>query len=255
MLAKRVVGLGLLLAMVGCGGGSGGDGTVTVAVVAPLDAGLTQFGRGIRNSVQLAVDQANDLHLLPGRRIVVTAVDDSSDPDVGVRNVRRLLADHTVIGVVGTYNSGVAAAVAPLLEAAGIAMISPGNTNPTLTLGSDPDHPVRPFANYFRLVANDAQQGGFLARYAAEDLGVETASLIADAKPVSQGLANDFRDAFAAAGGTIASFEVVPDGDTDYVPFAQRAAAAQPALSSSLANTITPRWRNGPPSTPASPCR
>src|SRR4051794_27950192 len=30
-----------------------------IGVVAPLDGGLTQFGRGIRNSVQLAVDEAN----------------------------------------------------------------------------------------------------------------------------------------------------------------------------------------------------
>jgi len=61
---------------------------------------------------------------------------------------------------------GVAAVVAPLLESAGIAMISPGNTNPSLTIGPDRDAPQRQFDNYFRMVANDAQQGGFLAAYA-----------------------------------------------------------------------------------------
>src|SRR5262249_36565830 len=49
-------------------------------------------------------------------------------------------------------------------------------------------------------------------------------------KPVSQGLANDFRTAFNTAGGTVVSFEVVPDGDTNYAPYAQRAAATNPEL-------------------------
>src|SRR5215468_8697424 len=104
--------------------------TVTVGVLAPLDAGLTQFGRGIRNSVQLAVDEARDANLLPGWKLAVVAVDDSSNPDVGERNAARLLDDSTMVGVVGTYNSGVAAAVAPDFEAAGIALLSPGNTDP-----------------------------------------------------------------------------------------------------------------------------
>lgn len=228
-LAAVAVGLALLVA--GCGGDDDASETiVTVAVVAPLEAGLTQFGRGIRNSVQLAVDEAEEGGLLPGTRIVVRAVDDSSDPEVGTANVREILDDPTVIGVVGTYNSGVAAAIAPLLEAAGIAMLSPGNTDPTLTVGPDPDAPARQFDAYFRMVANDSQQGGFLAAYAAADLGAATAAVIADAKPVSQGLANDFRAAFERAGGTVASFEVVPDGDTDYAPCAQRAAATRPQL-------------------------
>ncbi|MDX2165890.1 MAG: branched-chain amino acid ABC transporter substrate-binding protein [Deltaproteobacteria bacterium] len=224
--------IAMLLAAAGCGSdGGSGQATVTVGVVAPLDGGLTQFGLGIRNSVQLAVDEAIAAGLLPGVRLVVRAVDDSSDPDIGVRNVRRqLLDDRSVVGVIGTYNSGVAAAVAPLLAEAGIAMLSPGNTDPTLTLGPDPDHPRRPRANYFRLVAHDAQQGGVLAAYAAAALGAPPVAIVADAKPVSQGLAEDFRDAYRGASGPIASYEIVPDGDTDYAPYAVRAAAARPGL-------------------------
>lgn len=224
----------LLLAMcalvaAGCGSDDCGDMTVTVGVLAPLDAGLTQFGRGIRNSVQLAVDEANQAHLLPGWRIAVVAVDDSSNPAIGSSNAGRLLGDPSVIGVVGTYNSGVAAAVLPAFDSAGIALISPGNTDPTLTLGPDPSHPVRPYDDYFRMVANDALQGAFLARRAL-DRGLDSVAIVADEKPVSQGLANDFRTAFVAGGGSVRSFEVVPGGDTNYVPYAQRAAQTDPEL-------------------------
>jgi branched-chain amino acid transport system substrate-binding protein len=218
-----------LLAAAGCGNDDDNHRTLTVGVLAPLEAGLTQFGRGIRNSVQLAVDEGTDANLLPGWKLAVAAVDDSSDPNVGSSNASRLLDDSTVIGVVGTYNSGVAAAVAPEFESAGIALVSPGNTDPSLTLGPDRNQPMRPYGNYFRMVAHDAQQGGFLAR-AAVDLGIDTVAVVTDEKQVSQGLANDFRSAFIAAGGFVLSFEVVPEGDTNYAPYAQRAAATDPEL-------------------------
>lgn len=232
-MARKVacVAVGLLLAIgaAGCGGDDDVE-VVTVGVVAPLDAGLTQFGRGIRNSVELAVVQANAMNLLDGRRIVVQAVDDSSDASVGARNAAAIAGNGTVIGVVGTYNSGVARVVAPQMVAAGITMISPGNTDPSLTLGPDRAHPERQFSTYFRVVANDSLQGIVLAQFAAADLAIHRAAVVADAKQVSQGLANDFRAAFEAAGGDVVSFEIVPEGDTDYAPFAQRAAAAEPEL-------------------------
>lgn len=190
--AFSVAVLGLVVvSAAGCGGGDDNsrDSTVTVGVLAPLDGGLTQFGRGIRNSVQLAVDEAREAKLLPGWRLRVVAIDDSSNPDIGRTNARRLLDDPTVIGVVGTYNSGVAAAVLPNFESAGIALVSPGNTDPSLTLGPDRDHPMRPYGDYFRMVANDAQQGGFLARAAAA-LGFDTVAIVADAKPVKIGRAH-----------------------------------------------------------------
>jgi ABC-type branched-subunit amino acid transport system substrate-binding protein len=41
------------------GGSSALTRVARIAVIAPLDDGLVQFGQGIRNSVQLAVDEAN----------------------------------------------------------------------------------------------------------------------------------------------------------------------------------------------------
>src|SRR5215208_227582 len=134
----------------------------TIGVVAPLDEGQIEFGRGIRNAVELAVDAANERDAIPGWRIEVRALDDSSDPAKGKRAAEDLAADPSVIGVVGTYNSGVAEEVAPVLDEAGIVMISPGNTDPTLTLGDDPAAPERPFDHYFRMVAADDVQGPFL---------------------------------------------------------------------------------------------
>lgn len=194
------------------GDSAGAGRTVSIGVIAPLDDGLTAYGRGIANSVLLAADEANAAGAIPGYTIEVLFLDDSSDPDTGRAAAETAAADPSVVGVVGTYNSGVAAEVAPVLGQAGIVMVSPGNTNPALTVGSDPSNPKRQFDNYFRVVATDTDQGALLAVYAAEDLGVANAAVVSEDKPVSLGLANDFASGFAALGGVVAtSLTIDPD--------------------------------------------
>lgn len=230
----------LLLAAlaVSCGDDDSGGGTtssadrkvVKIGVIAPLDAGLTSFGQGIENSVQLAVDQANADDAVPGWEIEVEAADDSSEPAIGAEAAETIAADDEVVGVVGTYNSGVAAEVAPILDEAGIAMISPGNTDPTLTIGSDRSNPGRPFDVYFRMVATDAQQGPFLASYASGDLSAQTVAIVSETKAVSRGLADDFSAAFTASGGEVVSDTTVPDGTTDYAAIVEQITPLNPDL-------------------------
>ena len=208
---RRVVAAMATVAVVGTGsasaaGAAGGSKppVVKIGVIAPLTAGLTSFGKGIENSVRLAVKQANADKAIPGWKIVVDARNDSSEPAVGKKAAQKLAKDKAVIGVVGTYNSGVAAETAPVLEKAGIVQISPGNTDPALTLGEHvADDPQRQFDNYFRVVASDTQQGVVLADYAAGDLGATTVAVVSETKPVSKGLADRFSAEFAQKGGQV----------------------------------------------------
>ncbi|HEX3453901.1 MAG TPA: branched-chain amino acid ABC transporter substrate-binding protein, partial [Gaiellaceae bacterium] len=172
---------------------------VTIGVIAPLDGGLTSFGKGIRSSVQLAVDQANDAKLLPGWTIKVKALDDSSDPAIGEKAAKKMAADPTVVAVVGPYNSGVSETMLPVLAAKGIALVSPGNTLTSLTRGGDPASPKRPFDTYFRLVGPDSLQANFLATR-ARALGFQTAAVVSETKAVSKGLADSFVTEFTALG-------------------------------------------------------
>ena len=135
-------------------------------MIAPLDAGLTSFGQGIRDSVELAVKQANDAKVVPGWTIKVRGLDDSSDPAKGARAAKKLATDPTVVAVVGPYNSGVAELALPPLAEEGIALVSPSNTLTSLTLGDDPGDPQRPYESYFRMVGNDSLQAAYLAERA-----------------------------------------------------------------------------------------
>jgi branched-chain amino acid transport system substrate-binding protein len=206
----------------------GDERVATIGVVVPLEAGLVDFGRGIRNAVELAVDSANERDAMPGWRIEVRALDDSSDPATGEAAARELADDPSVVGVVGTYNSGVAQEVAPVLDAAGIVMISPGNTDPALTLGDDPANPQRPYEHYFRMVAADNVQAPFLAQQAAGPLHLATAAVISETKPVSKGLADAFADEFPRVGGEVLHRAVVPDGTTEFADVVATVAPMRP---------------------------
>jgi branched-chain amino acid transport system substrate-binding protein len=208
--------------------GDSGDRVVTIGVIAPIEEGLTDFGRGMLNSVELAVAQANEADAIPGWKIEVKAVDDSSDPETGVAAVQSLLDDDSVIGVVGPYNSGVAEAILPALENAGLALVSPSNTLASLTLGDD-EPPVRPYDNYFRLVASDAYQAPFLAQQAYGE-GVRRIAVVSETKAVSKNLADDFAAAFKELGGTVEATAVVADDADDFSAFLDSALAASPEL-------------------------
>lgn len=202
---------------------------VTIGVIAPLDAGLTSFGQGMRDSVELAVQQANEAKAIPGWTIRVRALDDSSDPAKGARAARRMVADPNVVAVVGPYNSGVAERMLPILAARDLALVSPSNTLTSLTQGPDPAKPRRPYASYFRLVGPDSLQAVFLAEQ-ARAAGFGIAAIVSETKAVSKGLADRFDAAFAKAGGTTAVRKVVPDGATaeQFTEFITAASQADP---------------------------
>lgn len=213
----------LLLIVAGCSRDSGGGDsqeekkTVKIGVIAPLTGNLSELGLGIKNSVDLAVRQANEKGTVPGYEIVLAAEDDAADPATGANAANKLASDPQVAAVVGTLNSSVAQSVAPVLSKANITQISPANTNPTLTRGPKPDTaPKRIWPTYMRVATTDAYQGPFAADYALGDGGFKSAFVIHDKKTYGQGLAEAFAKRFEEKGGTIAGRETVNENDRDF---------------------------------------
>ena len=203
--------------------------TVTIGVIAPVDGGLTSFGQGIRDSTELAVAQANKKKAIPGWTIKVKVLDDSSDAAKGTAAAATMVADDSVVAVVGPYNSGVSAAMLPTLAQGGLALVSPSNTLTSLTLGPDSTKPVRPYSNYFRLVGADSAQAVFLADQARK-LGYTKVAVVSETKAVSSGLADQFAAAFTKAGGTVTVRQTVPDGSDNFTDFITAATPTQPGL-------------------------
>ena len=93
------------------------------------------------------------------------------------QNANAYAANDKVIGVIGTFNSGCAAIIIPVLNQApdgGIAMVSPANTYPCLTVnlpgGCDSTEPDKYYPagtrNYARVVPADDYQGAAVAEFA-----------------------------------------------------------------------------------------
>lgn len=224
------------LAVSGCGtraeeGTTGSASTATktakIGVIAPLSGDLSALGLGIQHSVELAVKQANEKGTIPGWTLEVDAQDDQATPDTGKNAATKLAGDDEVVGVVGTLNSSVAQSVQPVLNSSNIAMVSPANTNPTLTQGADPSKPERAYASYFRTCTTDSVQGPFAAKYLLEQ-DIKSVATIHDKKAYGQGLVAAFTTAFEQGGGQVVDAETINPDDKDFSSVISKVKGAAP---------------------------
>jgi len=212
------------LAFTGCGsrteattGGSAGATKVAkIGVVAPLSGGLSALGLGIRNSVDLAIRQANESNAIPGWKLELAAQDDEAKPDVGKNAATKLAGDDAVVGVVGALNSSVSQSVTPVLQSARITQVSPANTGPSLTQGASfATAPARPNDNFFRTCTTDIIQGGVAAQYLI-DSGIKKIGTIHDKKIYGQGLVGSVTENFKKLGGEVVIAETINPDDSDF---------------------------------------
>jgi branched-chain amino acid transport system substrate-binding protein len=230
----------LLLAACGSdedeGGGSNEGGsaeptkTVKIGVIAPLSGDLSALGLGIRNGVQLAIDQANEAEKVKGWKIEIAAEDDTAKADVGAQVASKLASDKDVAAVVGTLNSSVALQVAPILEKANIVQVSPANTGVELTGRDNLANQTRRYKNYFRVSTTDDIQGPFAANFASKELNAKTVVIIHDKKTYGQGLAEAFKGQFEKNGGKVAALETINPGDKDFSAVLSKIKPSNPDL-------------------------
>ena len=125
------------------------------------------------------------------------------------QNANAYAANDKVIGVIGTFNSGCAAIIIPVLNEAadgGIPMISPANTWPCLTVnlpgGCDSTEPDKYYPtgtrNYLRVVPADDYQGAAVAEF-AQSKGVKKVFILNDKEAYGLGVATTFRKAPSAS--------------------------------------------------------
>ncbi|OIJ63703.1 branched-chain amino acid ABC transporter substrate-binding protein [Streptomyces mangrovisoli] len=197
--------------------GTSATTTVTIGFDAPLSKDLAAVGLGMKNAAELAVNQANKNHTVPGVTFKLAAKDDQATPTIGQQNAAAFAADDDVVGVVGAYNSSVSAAMQSTLHQAGIVQISGANTNPALTRGADyKSAPKRQFDNYFRVITTDDVQAPVAAEYFYQDLGIKKVAAVDDKKVYGAGLVKEFTEAFTALGGKVVVHQSINPDESDY---------------------------------------
>ncbi|MBX6388349.1 MAG: branched-chain amino acid ABC transporter substrate-binding protein [Frankia sp.] len=193
-----------------------GPRVLRLGVMAPLSGPRGDVGVAVRNAVALAVEEAKDAEAIPGWTIELVEKDDLARPDGGAAAAEAFADDPAMIGVVGPLSSTVARVALPVLDEAGISVISPANSEPQLTgqdtANGDDEGRERPFSRYFRLSGSDMLQARVGADYAVDTMGRSRILVIDGGPRYGPTLADRFASFARDAGADIlASFEVRGD--------------------------------------------
>ena len=106
---------------------------MTLGLVGSLTGDQATFGISTRNGVMLAVEEANAAGGVKGKTLEVRVYDSQGKPAEAANAVTRLISQDHVVVILGDVASSNSLAMAPRAQAAGVPMITPSSTNPTVT--------------------------------------------------------------------------------------------------------------------------
>jgi branched-chain amino acid transport system substrate-binding protein len=271
---KKHVTIGMLLAAVGalaliaagCGGGGnkegeegGGGGGVTalpasscsalkyqgegkpdylIASDLPLIGGSREQTTQMNKAIAYVLDQRN--WTAGDYKIGFQACNDASaqlakwDPSKCSANAHSYAANKSLIGVIGTFNSGCAAIEIPVLNRApggGLMLLSPANTYGCLTEPCSGNEPEKYYPTnkrtYARVAPSDPNQGAVDARFMKKQ-GVESVFILNDKEAYGLGVALNFRGAARAVGIKVLGFDSYDAKAPNYQALMTRIKATNP---------------------------
>ena len=186
---------------------------------------IGELGSSTQRAVALAVA---DYGPIKGHEVTVGAgLDSLCTPEGGAAAAETVVGDRRVVGVIGTSCSAAAVEASPILSEAGLVLISPSNTAPSLTSDLRGSAGADHHAGYYRTSNNDLYEAEAVAAFSYHDLGLRGMAVIHDGDPYTSGLANAFAVAFEQLGGT-AAVATVSKGQTDMMAVLTEVAAAGP---------------------------
>jgi branched-chain amino acid transport system substrate-binding protein len=131
------------------------------------------------------------------------------------------------VGIIGTSCSSAAVAALPIINEAGLVMISGANTSPRLTTENADAEGVH-LPAYFRTAHNDLFQGALAAQFAINVLGAETLATVHDGSAYANSLQQVMAENFDELGGEVLFQGAVNVGDTDMSAILTEIAANPP---------------------------
>jgi len=190
--------------LAGCGAGQ--KETVKIAFLGPISGGLANMGLGGRNSVDLAIREAN---ADPNTKYQyeLMALDDECKPDVGVQAALRAASDDKVIGAVAHFCSAVALGTVDIYHQHKLPIIVWGAIHPDITYGND-------YPEVMRVCVTLRQQNEVIAQF-AWDHGYREISVLHDTTDYGRGHAEWFTHYFEELGGKILSKQGLNADQTD----------------------------------------
>ena len=203
---------------------------INIKVISSLPmAGGNLQTEAIVNAEKLRLSQSN-YSACNGRYTISFEAWDDADtdtqrwsPDREAENAEFAAADPSVIAYLATFNSGAALVSIPITNQAGpLVMISPSNTNPTLTKldTTTLENLAKLYPsgtrNYARVTTADDVQGNVAARFIQSRLNAETVYILDDGDIYGSILADSFETTAEEIGLTVLGRESINPNDRDY---------------------------------------
>ena len=210
-------------------------GCVTVAPDEPIVLGSmlvvsganSALGLDAKGGVELAIQARNGMLL--GRDIELVVEDSLCTAEGGQAAAQRLAADEDIVGIVGTSCSSAAQGALPIVSSAGMLMIAPSNTSPSLT-NEDSESGGVHLPGYFRTSPNDLIRSAKAAEYAITQLGVAELATVHDGDIYTEGATKVMGEKFSALGGEVVFRGAINKGDTDMSAILTEIASSGPDI-------------------------
>jgi branched-chain amino acid transport system substrate-binding protein len=222
----------------GASGGAAGK-TLVLSTDLPLQGAATDANVSTNNMIKLYLEQignkVGDWNLELKEYDNATAAKGSWDDATCAKNAQDHVANTNEVAVMGTYNSGCAKIIVPVLNQdpdGPMLMVSHANTNVGLTKTWDPGEPEKFYPtgkrNYARVVTTDDVQGQAAAQFVAKELGLKKCFVINDNQTYGQGVAKAFIDEAGNQGIEILGNEAWDAKQPNYTAFFEQIKATNP---------------------------
>lgn len=183
------------------GSGSGSGDTIKIGYFTDMSSADGYIGMAGRYAIEDRIEELNAQGGLLGKQLELVAYDNAGKNEEVVNIVNRLCYSDKVNVILGPTSSAHAIAAAPVVNEAGIPMISLSATNQAVTV--DDNGNVQPYV--FRVCFIDPYQGTALADFAYNDLGAPVVGSLAPLEDsYAQGLSSYFAEQYESLGGEIA---------------------------------------------------
>lgn len=195
---------------------------IVLAWMLTVSGATAQLGEDSKRGIEIAIQDLGGELL--GHKIELVGEDSGCNPEGGQAAATRLAANPRIVAIIGSSCSSEARVGAPIINQAGLVMVSPSNTAPDLT------DPAKHVEAYLRTAHNDRIQGRVAAEFVVNKLGLKRVATIHDGSLYAEQLANVFAENVQKLGGTVVAQEAVSPEDTDMRPVLTRIATQQPEL-------------------------
>ncbi|MEY2243794.1 ABC transporter substrate-binding protein [Streptomyces sp. BF23-18] len=200
--------------------GSSDSGPIKIAVINARSGQLSSLGDWEYKGAKLAVDEWNKKGGINGRKIQLKSFDDQGDPTTGT-NLARKISSENYIAMIGTAESAVTIAMAPVLKQEGIPNITSGQSDGLVALKSE---------FLFLNGPTSTTYDSTLAKYLIETKGYKKIALITNNGSFGTGEHDAFTKAAKDLGVTPVTDQVVTTDQKDFSAALTKIRAKKPQV-------------------------